>query len=205
MNNKKAAGNLSLKRLNVGAGKHLIVPGYIHVDEDYDEEFVSGYAGAAGVGILRQNITQSFHFTNIEQVYACHVLEHLTLDDGLTFLHRCKSSMAAGGTIRICVPDFDMWYNNPDKTFYEYYRSEMPYPISDVYEDDFAFMTTAIYGHGHKMIYNEGFLTRLLERAGFRSVTRRAWGESALHNIDIMESQENLLRKKESLIIEAVK
>ena len=209
MNNDKASGNLNLKNVNIGSGTHLIVKDYLHLDEMYDRGFISQYNNFKDIGIYKCDLMNEFPpLRNIENIYTCHLLEHLSIDNGYSLIKNCFNSLNTGGTIRICVPDFEIWQNalkKKDKKFFDFYRSQMSYSVSDVYKNDFAFFTTVIYGHGHKMIYTYDFLASLLEEIGFTDIKRMTWGDSSLPNIDILEAKDNLSRIKESLIIEAKK
>ena len=209
MNNNKASGNLNLKNVNIGSGTHLIVKEYLHLDEMYDHNFISQYNDSKDVGIYKCDLTNEFPpLQNIHNIYTCHLLEHLSIDTGYSLIQKCFNSLNAGGNIRICVPDFELWHNalkNNDREFFDFYRSHISYNISDIHKNDFVFFTTVIYGHGHKMIYTYDFLVSLLKEIGFTDIKRMTWGDSKLPNIDILETKDNLSRIKESLIIEASK
>jgi predicted SAM-dependent methyltransferase len=207
---KSGVGNLSLKHMNIGAGDlHHLVDGYLHLDACYTDNFLLQHEHNQNTGVIRCDVvTQLPRLPGIEVIYTCHLLEHLTLDEGYVFLQNCFNLLKPGGTIRICVPDFDIWYNsfkNGDKEFFDYYRSQMPYPLSERYNNDYAFMTTMMYGHGHRMIYTYEYLCQVLSDIGFNDITKKSWGDSSILNIDKLEDVNNQLRAKESLIVEATK
>lgn len=209
MNHSKAGGNLKLRNLNIGAGADLIVEDYLNIDYSYTPEFIERYRTSTNVGVLRMDIVNEFRgIQNVDVVYTCHLLEHVTLVEGRDFLTHCYSSLNIGGKLRLCVPDFNIWataLSNNDTEFFDFYRSNMPYKIDNVYNNNFAFFTTVIYGHGHRMIYTFDFLQDLLKDIGFRNIEQRVWGESNIPQISTLEDKNNILRSKESLIIEAIK
>lgn len=213
--NKNFKGNLTLKNVNFGSGPDNIVPGYIHVDENLDLK--KHYYN--NVGLMKINILKNFpNFKKLKNVYACHFLEHLTASEGITFLKNCFDSMDKNARIRICVPDFDVWYKNLEKEnneFIQLFKTQYLklHPndenLNIVVSNSFGMLTTILYGYGHKMIYSHDYLDHILKEIGFRSVERKKWGESNIDSISVLEPDVDtdpiIFRKVESLIVEGIK
>ncbi len=67
-------------------------------------------------------------------VYHSHVLDHLTLEDGLAFLQECRRILRPGGILRVAVPDYErlaraylaaLEEDRPDMLLLEWLRLEL--------------------------------------------------------------------------------
>jgi len=79
-----------------------------------------------------------------DYVFIEHGLEHVSGPSGLRFLDECHRILKPGGRLRICVPVLDR--------------------LPDAHARDI------VLNHGHRVVFDEGVLCRLLSLAGFKNV-----------------------------------
>lgn len=141
-------------KLHIGCGMKYL-PGYKHMDARKIGDHID-YVGDAGD-------LSMFEDNSIEEIYACHILEHISrreVDKVLMEWHRVISN---GGKLRIAVPDFDAivaFYNEThdlDKIMGLLYGGQD-------YEYNFHYGT-----------FSFSFLERKLEQAGFKNVEVYSW------------------------------
>lgn len=96
---------------------------------------------------------------SVDEIYLCHVLEHVSFEDTDLFLQSVLKKLKNGGLLRISVPSFDS--------------------IIQIYENNnreldsvkFALMGGQDYEYNfHKSVYNYNTLSALLESCGFTNV-----------------------------------
>lgn len=174
--------------LNLGCGHRPLV-GWVNLD-------VKRVPGAQVVWDLRRGLP--FPDGSAEVIFAEHVIEHLSRDDGLRLLCECQRVLADGGVLRLSTPDLGKYLRSycTDRAFL---RSS-PVPPGLVTASDIV--NRAMRDHGHLWSYDEELLRLLLEQAGFREVTRESFGISShkrMNGIDLAE------REEESIYVEAAK
>ncbi|HVA49082.1 MAG TPA: methyltransferase domain-containing protein [Pirellulales bacterium] len=134
-----------------------------------------------------------------EVVFSEHVLEHLSLQQGLSFLRDCRRSLVSGGVLRIAMPSLD---DMIEKSASGNWRDQ-----SWLHEPQWQFIASRaemfnimFRWWGHQWIYDREELHRRLREAGFETVRDVAWGESAAECLRNRETRPSSL-----LICEAVK
>lgn len=91
--------------LNVGCGPVFLSDNrWLNVDLNGDGLQVKPYALN---DLLNQGYAGSF-----TGIYSSHMIEHLSLGEGLLFLRECFSLLQSGGYLRIVTPDFDSLVDN---------------------------------------------------------------------------------------------
>lgn len=146
-------------RVNVGCGQFPL-PDYLNLDAD----------PTTPADWHCQVPPLPFEDGDVEEVWACHFLEHLTPDEAAAFLAECKRVLVPGGKLQIVVPDF---YEIARR-----YVDEMPdqfqYPpgiwrraadLDDVCE---MFVYSTVQDSPHRWCYDQRTLARTLTRAGFK-------------------------------------
>jgi predicted SAM-dependent methyltransferase len=84
-------------KLHIGAGDKFL-PGYKHMDVISRPHI--DYVGDAGdLSFLSDD--------SVEEIYACHILEHFGRHEVAGVLAEWYKKLARGGTLRISVPDFE--------------------------------------------------------------------------------------------------
>jgi predicted SAM-dependent methyltransferase len=90
------SGERKVLRLHVGCGGRVL-PGYTHVDV-VPHEHVDIIADV-------RRLPESFDEGSVDEIYACHVLEHVSRHEVADVLAGMYRILAPGGTLRIAVPD----------------------------------------------------------------------------------------------------
>jgi predicted SAM-dependent methyltransferase len=137
---------------------------------------------------------------SIDVIYMGDVLEHFTREDGFRLLKECNRILKHMGILRVRVPDNARFWRNYLKEFDDAYAK----PPSEWSEDHTRWIEMffenicvrrrflASYGHYHKWMYDEITMFKALERAGFKSIERRKLNDSAISDIEAVESREDL-------------
>lgn len=115
----------------------------------------------------------------LEYVYAEHFLEHLALEDAVSFLAHAGQALSIGGRIRLSTPGLE-WVM---KTHFSFASPESPKHLSDTFAANRAF-----HGWGHQFLYSKGMLQWLFESLGYGSIEFFGYGESsiaALRNLEL--------------------
>ena len=155
--------------LNIGCGnKHL--NGFVNMDieKPYNEKLDA----RKGLPYADQAV---------DGVYSEHFFEHLTQAEGLCFLRECRRVLKRGGVVRIAMPDLDELVKR--------YMSEDWRGDGDMFKLGFDWVSNrcemlniAMREWGHKHVYNEEELVRIVSMAGLEPVARCAHGRSDVKN-----------------------
>lgn len=178
--------------LDIGCGPN-VSPNFCNLD----------YGWHPGVDIC-WDVTRGLPFSNeyIGGIFTEHMLEHITFDNTLSVLAECRRILRVGGTLRIVVPDGELYLSEYAKHIAGS-TAHMPYAEGDA--SSFAFVTPIISvnrifrNHGHQFIWDYETLRLALLRAGFANVQKRAFGEGA----DPRLLRDTQSRRVESLYVEA--
>lgn len=141
-------------------------------------KYLDGWINVDALPTVRSDVvadlaTVEFPSGSLEQVYACHVLEHLKEDVSISLLNKIFNWLLPGGTVHLAVPDFDAIHRR--------------YSL----QKDLAEIRGLILGGGkdeydvHFSIYNFEKLKSFLEGAGFQSVDRYDWREFEVGKLGI--------------------
>jgi predicted SAM-dependent methyltransferase len=158
-------------RLNVGSSSsHL--DGWVNIDLERDPE------GRC----LRMDAAKRWPFRDdsAEVVNSEHFIEHLSREQAHVYLREAYRTLRPGGVIRTSTPDLGAIA----RALVDTNRRDLEVHRSHGYEaaTHGEMVNNYVYGSGHRRLYDEETLTRMLEDAGFGEVTRRAFGESG-HDI----------------------
>ncbi len=140
-------------KLHIGCGDKYL-PGYKHLDARKfpHVEYVS-----------KAEDLSAFADESIEEIYACHILEHFPRAAILTVLREWNRVLKPGGILRLAVPDFEAIVQ-------EYLDSH-----------DLDRVMGLLYGgqnyegNFHYQTYDFARMVRLLKEAGFQSAERYDW------------------------------
>ena len=157
-------------KLHVGAGR-MSLPGWINVDNQ----------PLPGIDEV-MDVTREFPFHDVAFIFAEHFIEHLTYDDALRFLARCRSAMRPEGVLRLTTPNLDwVWM-----THYHFGSwSDASAPVFDCFN-----LNKAFRGWGHQFLYNAPAVEATLREAGFGTIERSAYGASAHPELRGLEKHE---------------
>lgn len=146
---------MKVVKLHLGCGTKRL-EGYVNVDI-MSNECVD----------LVQNIAtlDSFADGSVDEIYACHVLEHFKRNEYLLVLKEWSRVLKKGGVLRIAVPDFD-------SVIQEYNQSKNLKQLHGLLyggqDYDYNF---------HYLAYNFEFLSESLKEVGIENVERYDWKE----------------------------
>lgn len=140
-------------KLHIGCGKKFL-PGYKHMDV-MDSKHIDYVCDARELTMIPDD--------SVDEIYACHILEHVGRADVVSVLQEWYRAVQPGGIIRIAVPDFEAvvqeYINNSDLMRYQglLYGGQ-------TYEYNF-----------HYVAFDFRMLKDMLEEAGFKNVMRYDW------------------------------
>jgi len=133
-------------RLNIGCGEYHL-QGFINVDQ---------FANV-NPDLLADALNLPYQPGTIDEIYAGHLLEHLTFEEGQKALKYWYSLLKSGGIIGITVPDFDIIAKkhlvNP--------TAESMKQINDMWI--YSYVQDSL----HRYCYNEALLIDVMKDAGF--------------------------------------
>lgn len=178
------AGRASPLHLCLGSGAAPIA-GWINVDRDARADLH-----------LDVRFGMPLADASVSLVYSEHLLEHLTLDEGVTLFRECRRLLVKGGVLRIATPDLAAIVT----AFLGDWRDQdwLRWPEYGWVDTRVRALNQAFHGWGHRYLYDEAELTLRLREAGFDQVSRCALGESSLPALAGLET-----RRDSSLILEA--
>jgi predicted SAM-dependent methyltransferase len=160
-------GSRGSTRLHIGCGQEAI-EGWINIDNQ-------GLPGVDRVLDVREGLP----FAGVAAIYAEHFLEHLSLEDGLTFLRECRRALAVDGILRLSTPNLDWVYAT-------HYRTGSD-AADDARVHDCFQLNRAFHGWGHQFLYNRPTLAAALSASGFASATFHRYGESDVEELRGLE------------------
>ena len=133
--------------------------------------------------------------SSVEAVFHEHLLEHLTLEQGMAFCVECHRVLGPGGILRVGVPDAGAAarsYADDPAGFLSRVRPARPTPMLALQE--------LFYYPGHRTMYDYDTLALVLRAAGFDEPEQRQFGETALEH-----TPDSAHRRDETLYVEAVR
>jgi predicted SAM-dependent methyltransferase len=135
---------------------------------------------------------------SLDYAVCIHALQDLPYLDAVPALRELRRALRPGGVLRLALPDLD-------RAIDAYRRGDSGYFY--VTDDDARTISGKLivqmtwYGSSRLMFTHE-FARELLQRAGFQSITRCRFRETASPFVDIVELDN---RERESLFVEAQK
>ena len=176
--------------LNIGCGD-VLLKGFINIDMDTNAD-------------LQIDVTKGLPFedNSVDGIYSEHFIEHLSQSEGARFFRECRRVLKPDGILRIATPDL--------KAMIEHYihadwkeKTELNKYGFGWIANPAEFLNISMREWGHKWIYDEEELTRLLKYAGFDAVTKCALNvspgieefnnlETRLDSTLILETQKTL-------------
>ncbi len=155
-------------RLHIGSGDKRL-DGWVNID----------LLPLPGVDVVA-DVTQGLDFEDCEVVFAEHFLEHLAVDDALSFLLECHRVLAPGGWLRLSTPNLDWVWTT-------HYRVEAPAEEKRLMA---MRLNRAFHGWGHQFLWNRQILAEALAACGFDTVRWCSYGESELPLFQGLERHE---------------
>jgi SAM-dependent methyltransferase len=157
-------------RLHIGSGQRHLA-GWVNIDHQK-------LPGVDRVVDVRDGLP----FEGVAMIFAEHFLEHLPLEDGLSFLGECRRVLRPDGILRLSTPNL-AW------VLATHYRHDGSLPPEEGLLDCLR-TNRAFHGWGHQFLYNRSALALALRAAGFATVTFHAYGESSHPELQGVEGHE---------------
>jgi predicted SAM-dependent methyltransferase len=137
-------------KVHIGSGE-INIQGWINIDaRDFSH-----------VHIVSDDMKLSeFSDNSIDEIYLCHILEHISFVDANNFVSLVTKKLKKGGILRIAVPSFDSIikiYNNNNNNF-----DSIKYALMGGQDYEYNF---------HKSMYNFDFLSSILKANNFSNIT----------------------------------
>lgn len=145
-------------RLHIGSGKARL-EGWINMDVQ----------ALPGVDVVA-DVTKGLDFENVEAIFAEHFLEHLAIDDALSFLLESHRVLGKNGWIRLSTPNLDWVWST-------HYRLDLD---ADGKRNAALQLNRAFHGWRHRFLWNREMLGEALAASGFDPVRWCRYGESEL-------------------------
>ncbi len=178
----RALEGRSLLRLHLGSGGNNLA-GWVnidlvgaHADLDWDLRRPLPFADGTAAAIFLE-----------------HVLEHMTLEEGMTVLRHCRRVLAPGGVLRVGVPDAGLYASGyvKGRGALERLRPGRPTPmlaLSEVFQE-----------HGHVSAWDGETLCLVVQEAGYQAPEVMPGGSSR-----IQPAPDSDVRIPETVYVEAV-
>ena len=199
------------KKFNLGCGT-IFIKDYLNVglwNHLGESQLYANPNGVEGTYLYNHDLTHGIPAVDdsLDVIYHCHMLEHLSYEEGMVFIANCFRALKPGGILRVVVPDIEIWIyayvNGNDFFFNEYRRCGLENDMGKYPTKGSVFMGM-LHNHGHKMGYDFDTLKHVLEGAGFTRLRRTMMGDSDLPDINVVEPNAPL-KQLESLCVECYK
>jgi len=163
------------------------------------------YSWRPGIDVC-WDVTKGIPLTSqsVKGVFSEHCLEHLPFTSIRYVLSECFRVLQKGGTLRIIVPDGELYLTKYTDIIRGQTATNLPYSQNDAVEGLYGPIMSVnriFREHGHLFIYDFDILNKLLVRQGFTSVKK----ESFMSGRDDRLLIDSEHRAIESLYVEATK
>jgi predicted SAM-dependent methyltransferase len=145
-----------------------------------------------------------FDDNSLKGIFTEHCLEHLELQAVDKVLAEFWRVLKPGGTVRIIVPDGELYIRNYVRVQEGDINLKLPYAETDGFSDIYTPIMSVnriFRGHGHKFIFDFQTFQRLLDNKGFIEIRRENFGSGRDRRL-LIDSES---RAFESLYVEASK
>lgn len=182
-----SSGGVTGLRLNIGCGD-VYFDGWVNIDRDSPK------------ADLKMDIRAALPYEDngVDFIYNEHLIEHLTVQEGVAVLSEFYRVLKPGGVLRIATPDLDYLVF---KYFFFWKRQDWIKRFGYGWIKTRAeMMNIGFREWGHQYLYNREELERRLKEAGFKEISRRKMNKSKFPDLKNRET-----RIDSKLILEAVK
>lgn len=169
--------------LNVGCGK-VRFDGWVNLDENSALDTVDL------VWDLRRGLPVPDGSCRF--VYCEHLLEHLTAEQGLSFLRECRRALNRDGVLRVAMPSLDVIL---ERAVSDNWRDQdwLTWSKHGKVKTRAEMINVAFRNWGHQYLYDREELHRRLAEAGFSRVVDCALGESSKSELKHRETRPDSL------------
>ena len=192
-----------VRKLQIGAGTNEY-PGWLNTDIE--------------PGATEAYLDATRHFpipdASIHYIFAEHVIEHLSYDDGLFMLRECYRVLAPGGKIRLATPNLMKYiqlFAEPKTDEVQNYlqRKIAAHGWPPSTRPESMILNLEMRSFGHRFLYDPRTLSDRLSQAGFGTIAQFPPGESDDPQLRGVESRHNSgwreMNDYESMVIQATR
>lgn len=189
--------NNGIRKLHMGCGSKIL-KGWLNCDIE------------SGPIYLDARSKLPFTDNTFDYIFFEHFIEHLTLEEGISFLKECFRIQKKGGIIRISTPNlYYIMLTYLDKNPYvklkealERHSSAKKNKVTKC-----QFFNDKMRDWGHQFIYDKDMLIEIITKAGYKDITEYKFGES--HHRDLRNIEKHAdtewMKYAEPMIFEALK
>lgn len=125
-------------------------------------------------------------------IFTEHMLEHISIVAGLSFLRECHRALQPGGVVRIAMPSLDVLI---EKAYLGNWREQdwLTWPAYQFIKTRAEMMNIFFRWWGHQWIYDREELHRRLREAGFTDIRDVEWGKSEVPDMQNRETRPDSL------------
>ena len=157
-------------KVNVGSFTTMFHHGWINLDIIPLHDFAKQYFFKFVQHDARQKLPFGDH--TVDLMYSCHFLEHLTHDEGVSFLKECKRIMKPGAVMRLILPDAELLTNM--------YKTKQLGNLDELNDGAAASQSQggklwAFLFEGHHAAYDWETSQWIASEAGFSKIERKAF------------------------------
>jgi len=157
------------KKLNIRSFTVMLPPPWINLDI----VDLTDYAKEKGFDFRQVDVTKELPFedNSIDFINSSHLIEHLTVEEGIAFLKECRRILRPGGIVRIGTPDV--------KKLVDAYKAGEMDKFNDIQPEEYRQVPSQadkfwrILTAGHKTCYDLPAIRNSFELAGFREIYER--------------------------------
>lgn len=173
--------------LHLGCGKNYF-PGWLNLDLD------------SPLADLHHDLRNPLPFPDgvFRLVHSEHLIEHLTLAEGVALFRECYRTLENGGVMRVAMPDLDYLVERYQNDWRD--QDWLHWPGFEFIQTRAQMMNIGMREWGHKYLYNREELELRLLEAGFSDVRFVKHGTS-----NIVEFMNLETRVDSILVAEAVR
>jgi len=186
-----------LIKLHLGSFINMFYYGWINIDI-ID---LSDFAKRNKYIFQQLDITNGLPYDDntVDLIFSSHLIEHLTMEEGLNLLRECHRVLKPGGMLRIATPDAKhLMTKYLDGEIREYGHINKNVEMA---ETDLDALLHLLFS-GHKTVYDYTRLYKLFRKAGFNKIYRTSPFKSQNH---ILRNQTFVSHPTISLVVEAQK
>lgn len=193
-----------MKGLHLGCGAHLL-EGWLNTDVIYVKD--GAYL----------DITKTFPLpsSSFDYIFAEHVIEHISYQQGIELMKECYRVLKPGGVARFVTPSLERLtalYQEPISSHQEAYLKQflsLWAPGVDSKVGRCFVLDNIFREHGHQFIYDENCLRDSLQKAGFTKINFGTVGSSTNPHLQDLEGRSKTpikdLNQYESMVVEAIR
>lgn len=168
--------NNTKKGLNVGSFVNMLSNNEDTIWMNVDILDLETYARTYEYNFMKLDASKALPFpdNSYDYVVASHFIEHITLEEGQTFLTECNRILKPNGIIRLAVPDSELLIKKYVDNTLDYFDEINP--TCDNAKNGLDKLNALLWSN-HKSIYDKNTLTDALKKAGFNT-TVKSFNES---------------------------